>query len=727
MTNELPHDKDKDHGHDNPRQAEADPNLLRAGITRRGFFRYSAVFAGTAAAAAAGAGVGGATNHNAASAASSTGATGTIADIKHVVILMQENRSFDHYFGTLSGVRGFGDKQMLKYPDGRTIFDQPDPSRTDLGYLLPYHMTNQTEGDLDHGWDGDHDARNGGAWNNWVAAKTEECMGYLSRNDIPFHYALADGFTICDGYHQGIMAPTSPNRMYFWTGTSSGWTSNPDDYIVDFRAGEVMTYPEQLEAANVTWQVYTNTMAGDANGPDAFLGDFGDNPLWFYGQYNTTNSRNGGIGELATRGAVVPWKSVPSDAPETSTTTSDGESAQVPYILSSFLTDVKNGALPQVSWIVAPAGYSEHPSYTPAYGADYVNAVVRALMASSLWSSTALFITYDEHDGFFDHQLPPTPETGTTGEFLEAEPIGPGTRVPMIIVSPWTRGGYVDSNVYDHTSMLQFLNTWLTTSDPSLSGLKPVNVTAWRQSVVGDLTAAFDFTKADLSVPTLPTLVNTFNDSQTTGGSTATPAEGDQAFPTQEPGTKPHRPSVHNPNAEVTVDRSSGLVTATLTNIGGEVGVGFSIFPDQYKNFELTPVTVVDGEPGTYTWDTTTTDGMYAFSVYGPDGFVREFSGEVVRSGQNIGPVPVVTGRALGGLGKSFQLFLANEGDKEVVYTLTPNDYEGFTQLVTVAGGLDRVVDWPTDPNGYFDVIITADTVDGYTRRYAGRVNAAVS
>src|ERR1700748_1648895 len=213
--------------------------------------------------------------------------TGSIADVEHIVIMMQENRSFDHYFGTLRGVRGFGDKQILTYPNGTSVFQQRDKARSDLGYLLPYKLTDQIDGDLDHSWVGDHAARNGGQWNNWVAAKTEETMGYFTRDEIPFQYALADAFTICDGYHQAIMAPTSPNRMYFWTGTSSGWISNPDDYTVDFGpdAGtpEVTTYPELLQRAGVSWQVYTNDQVGDSGSyPGYFLGDYGDNPLWHY-------------------------------------------------------------------------------------------------------------------------------------------------------------------------------------------------------------------------------------------------------------------------------------------------------------------------------------------------------------------------------------------------------------------------------------------------------------
>jgi phospholipase C len=628
--------------------------------------------------------------------------------VKHVVILMQENRSFDHYFGTLKGVRGFGDKQILTYQNGSTIFQQPDPSRTDLGYLLPYNMTDQTDGDLDHSWDGDHEARNGGLWNNWVAAKSEETMGYFTRKQIPFQYALADAFTICDGYHQAIMAPTSPNRMYFWTGTSSGWTSNPNDYEVDFGSdagtAEVTTYPELLQAAGVTWQTYTNNQVGDSGDyPDYFLGDYGDNPLWFYQQYNSTNSRDGGSSELAERGAVTPWQT-DAGAPPLSKT-------HAAYVLSSFIDDVKSGELPEVSWIVAPAGYCEHPSYTPDYGAHYVNTVIRTLWSDpELWKSTALFITYDEHDGFFDHQLPPFAEPSVTDEYIDDLPIGPGTRVPMLICSPWTRGGYVDSNVYNHTSMLEFLAAW--------KGVKPANVTPWRSSITGDLTSAFDFEHPDYSIPdAIPSLDETWALSQETGGSTATPAEGAQKMPTQEPGTRPHRPTNHQPFADVTVDRSTGAVTAKMTN-KGKVGTSLAVYPDGFLAASVTPFTVLKSDPKSYTWDSTLTAGKYAFSIYGPDGFLTSFAGTVVAKAISDTPVASVTAAVRGRL----ELTLSNEGSGEIVYTLTPNDYEGRTETVKVTKHTPRTVTWPTNEDGYYDVVISATTGDGFRRRYAGRL-----
>src|SRR6185295_17051082 len=253
---------------------------FKAAVTRRRFLLGGAAAAGMAV---AGTQLGGIAR--AATAASVTKAghrTGTIADLKHVVILMQENRSFDHYFGTLRGVRGFADKQVLKYQNGTSIFEQPDTARTDTGHLLPFHMDSskvnaQNAGDLDHSWVGDHSARAGGLWNNWVPAKTEQTMGYFQRSDIPFQFALADAFTICDGYYQAILGPTSPNRMYFWTGTSGGFITNPE--------------------------------VGDGGGADGWVGDFGDNPLWFYQQYEDSENAPTKAGqELAIRGAVQPWQ-----------------------------------------------------------------------------------------------------------------------------------------------------------------------------------------------------------------------------------------------------------------------------------------------------------------------------------------------------------------------------------------------------------------------------------
>jgi phospholipase C len=687
---------------------------FKAAVSRRRFLQVGSTAAGVALAAGAGSQLGGiAGTTRAAAATRPHHLTRTIRDLKHVVILMQENRSFDHYFGSLQGVRGFADRQSLRYQNGTSIFQQPDAARTDLGYLLPFHMDSkkvnaQNARDLDHSWVGDHSARNNGVWNNYVPAKTEQTMGYFTRSDIPFQYAVADAFTICDGYHQAILAPTSPNRMYFWTGTSGGFITNPDDYVSDFPAGAIITYPELLQKAGITWQVYTNHEVGDGGGNDAWVGDFGDNPLWFYQQYEDSENATTAAGqELAIRGAVQPWQ------PNAGTPLGPNH---VNHVLAQFIADATAGTLPQVSWIVAPDNYSEHPAASPSYGAHYVRAALEALMGNQeLWNSTALFITYDEHDGYFDHVLPPAPETSVTDEFIDGLPIGFGSRVPMIIASPWTRGGYVDSNTYNHTSMLQFLETW--------TGVRAANITDWRRSVSGDLTAAFDFAHPDFSIPDLPDTVPLImqSDQEMSFPPVTTPPEGDQTFPVQEAGRRPHRPSMHQPHADAVVHRRSGQVTATLS-VRGKVGVSLAVYPDAFLPFTATPFTVVQGRHETYNWDTTTTAGKYAFSVYGPDGFLTSFAGTVVPAGHNAGPVPAVAATLARHHRPAVSLELANEGQEEVVFTLTPNDFAGRAQTARVRNGHPKIVNWPTDADGYYDVTVTADTGDGFTRRYAGRI-----
>ena len=149
--------------------------------------------------------------------------TGTIADVEHIVILTQENRSFDHYFGTLKGVRGFGDPRAVMLPTGNSVWQQPDGA----GYVMPFRpdvpdMGMQFLRDVSHGWNDSHAAWNAGNYDQWVPSKGTSALTYLTRNDIPYHYALADAFTICDAYYCSLMGPTDPNRYHMW----SGWVGN---------------------------------------------------------------------------------------------------------------------------------------------------------------------------------------------------------------------------------------------------------------------------------------------------------------------------------------------------------------------------------------------------------------------------------------------------------------------------------------------------------------------
>jgi phospholipase C len=261
--------------------------------------------------------------------------------------------------------------------------------------------------------------------------------------------------------------------------------------------------------------------------------------------------------------------------------------------------------------------------------------------------------------------------------------------------------------------MLRFLETW--------TGVQAANITSWRRSVTGDLTAAFDFANPDFTIPALPDTVPliTQSDAEKSFPAVKPPAQGAQVAPAQETGTRPRRPSRHMPHADVTIDRSAHTVTATMSNTG-PAGVSLFVFPDKYLAASATPFTVTSGASKTYTWTTAKKNSYgYAFSIYGPDRFVRSFAGQVVLAGTTTGQIPVVTVTLVTG---ALQLTLANSGSTVVVYTLTAHDYAGTTQAVTVGANGSTTVSWPVSSDGYYDVIITANTSDGFARRYAGRI-----
>ncbi|MDH6113403.1 phospholipase C [Kitasatospora sp. MAP12-15] len=643
-------------------------------------------FVGAAAAAGAAAVVGLPT---AAEAASDRGdSPDGVRDVKHVVILMQENRSFDHYFGSLNGVRGFEDKQALRFPNGNSVFQQPDAGRSDGGAMLPYRMDTtkynaQNAGGLAHDWATSHQAINNSAMNKWVAAKGERTMGYFTRADIPYQYALADAFTLCDAYFCSLAGPTDPNRLYLWTGTSGPgkdgttgpWIDNTP--VTQNPVADWTTYAERLEAAKVSWRVYHNPSEDDRTG------DYDDNALSYFKQFHnfpTTDPRY--------------------------------INAMTKFDLTAFDADCKAGTLPTVSWMVAPYLFCEHPNASPDYGAWWVNSALQSLMSNpEVWKHTVFLVMYDENDGYFDHMVPPTPEAGTPEEFAQGRPIGLGNRVPLWVASPWSRGGYVNSQVFDHTSVLRFLEV--------VTGVQEPNISDWRRTICGDLTSCFDFDKPDYSIPQLPD-TNALMAKADAGASlppVALPAVGTQSMPVQERGSRPHRVLPYRPWADIDVDRETGKVTCTMTNFG-TVGYHFTVYPNIAFPFAGTPFTVAAGASKTYVWDASTTDGRYDFTVHGPDGFVAAFAGTVTRLEQEDVPVPMCTADLRDP--KLIRLELANDGEGPVSFTATANDFAGTPQTAWVDSGKTVKLDWPLDPAGRYDVTITAATGTRFTQRYAG-------
>ncbi|MCL2448065.1 MAG: hypothetical protein FWD17_03865 [Polyangiaceae bacterium] len=437
--------------------------------------------------------------------------------VKHVVLIMQENRSFDHYFGTLPGVRGFSDPNAITLSTGRSVFFQPDSTSPD-GYRLPYHLdtlsaSGQNIPSTSHAWATQHDAWNDGLNDNWLPAHLAAdgatnglyTMGYYERQDIPFHWALAEHFTIFDNYHCSVFGPTNPNRLMWLTGTI-----DPDAQFggpaIDnsLRNGQYSwpTYPEALTAAGVSWKFYQQTTT---------YNPLANHTRWFDADPSSTLYKNG----VAT---IQPGQ---------------------------FEFDAIHGNLPAVSWVFPPSANSEHPSRGPAAGALFLSSIIDAVAANpEVWASTVIILNYDENDGLFDHVVPPTPPAGTANELVTATspfgtpgnglPVGPGFRVPLIIISPWTQGGWVCSDVSDHTSVLKFLEVF--------TGVPATNISAWRRATVSDLTGAFHGASYDAARPVLPEATAYANLATFNASLPLPTAPSIQTVPAQQPGNRPkHR------------------------------------------------------------------------------------------------------------------------------------------------------------------------------------------
>ncbi|MEU3420609.1 alkaline phosphatase family protein [Streptomyces murinus] len=434
---------------------------------------------------------------------------GSLREIEHVVLLMQENRSFDHYFGTLSGVRGFADPHARRLDTGRNVFYQPD-AENPKGYLLPFHLDThkssaQAIPSTSHAWSVQHQAWNGGKMDQWLPAHRKAdgvngpyVMGYYTREDIPFQFALAETFTVCDNYFCSVLGPTWPNRLMWMSGSidPGGTQGGPIISNTAPTPYRWTSYAERLQAAGVSWKVYQQD------------DDYGCNLLEQFAAFK--NAQPGS--DLYERGVR-------------------------PQPEGTFEDDARNDRLPAVSWIMPTSYQSEHPDYLPAAGADFVASKIEAIAANpKVWRKTAFILNYDENDGLFDHVVPPTPPAGTKDEFIGGLPIGGGFRVPAIIISPWTVGGWVATEAFDHTSALQFLERF--------TGVEEPNVTDWRRATFGDLTSAFRFSRSSTRAPRLPD--DTAEQLEKAKEEVATlPAprlpDGNQTFPHQERG---HRPQV---------------------------------------------------------------------------------------------------------------------------------------------------------------------------------------
>ena len=641
-------------------------------------------------------------------------ATGTIADVEHIVILMQENRSFDHYFGTLRGVRGFGDPRAVRQRNGKSIFAQPHGD----GNLLPFRPDASDLGstfieDLPHDWNTTHAAFNDGAWDRWVASKGTTTMAHLARADVPFYFALADAFTICDAYHCSVLGPTDPNRFYLWTGC----TGNLGDVApaVDNAEGvnAWSTYPERLERANISWKIYQDLGNGLDSGSywgwtsDPHIGNYGNNSLLYFRQYQAAVPGDP-LFERARRGTSI----------------AAGEDA-----LAGLRADIARGSLANVSWIVAPEAYSEHPNWPANNGASYVSQVLDALTANpEVWSKTALFLTYDENDGFFDHVPPPfAPASRTQGMSTIAcedeihpgdatwqrGPYGLGPRVPMLVVSPWSRGGYVDSQVFDHTSIIRFIEQRFAAGNPDLI---ETNISAWRRAVCGDLTSAFDFANPNAAMPTLPRpkSVGSAMLARKASYIPASPREG--TVLAQETGVRPARALPYRIDANAHFE--NGMGSLTVSNSGSAATV-----------FHVRSTTQAGGpwvytvEPGkslVESWLLSADSAAYDFCVHGPNGFMRRFQGAAFAD-KSAASEPQID-FAIEAETARVTIAIANVGGTPMDLVVV-DAYSGSEIELAVAPGERIERDWDTDLSLRWYELRIANRADrAFGRHFAGYI-----
>jgi phospholipase C len=788
----------------------------------------------------------------------------TWADAEHIVILMQENRSFDHALGTLQGVRGFNDPRAIRQANGNSIFLQ---TNVDGDTFAPWRLDIKDTkitwmGSIPHSRDSQVDAWNQGHHNAWIDSKRSRnaeyehvpiTMGHYTREDIPFYYSLADGFTVCDHNYCGVMSSTTPNRSLLWTGTirdeqkpgSAVYMRNQEFH----RNLTWKTFPERLSEAGVDWKIYQNEIdaASFEKGTQQWLGNVGnvtENFAAFHVQMAKVSKKRLTKEIAALQKEIADLKQAPADPTmkedgmallqgkqeqlkalqeqldngssfdslsshqqdlhhrafvtnvgdadyqtlETLSFEENGrtETMRVPKgdVLYQFRKDVNDGKLPSISWLVPPGVFSDHPAY-PWYGAWFLSEAVDILTSNpAVWKKTIFILTYDENDGYFDHApsyVAANPNDRATGRasdgidtaleysyvpdelargVSQAEarsgPIGLGFRVPMIVASPWSRGGWVNSELFDQTSTIKFLEAYV--EKKYGKHVRETNLSEFRRTICGDLTSCFR--PADDSVPALHFLdrdkhltnIERAKYKEVPSNYTKLSAteithfnEAPQSSPSasrQEPGIRPASALPYEFHCEGDLDadgKSFHLVMHSGNSVHGmrSAGAPFNV----YLRNTVKPAGVLPrGQKNenmfvaTYTVKAGDTlqeaiplqifaDGKYEIDVHAPNGFYRSFSGSIVS--------PIVArciyekkGSQLNG---NVLARVKNTSAKSVSVMVKDNAYKSAAKTVELAPGQEKDIPLElANSHGWYDFSVTAKGHDA-TVRYAGHVEAGIS
>lgn len=732
-------------------------------------------------------------------------AASTFYDAEHVVILMQENRSFDHAFGALKGVRGFLDKRTFIKQDGHSVFFQKNdigkyasPARLDLKNTKSTWMSS-----LPHSWSDQQKALNKGKYDQWLQAKASGnkeykdiplTLGYYNREDLPFYYQLADAFTIFDQYFCSSLTGTTPNRLFLWSGTireqqNGKVKANVYNDNIDYdkaRQAKWKSFPEILEEQNVSWKIYQNEISlpkGMSGEQEAWLSNFTDNPIEWFSAFNVKFSKGyyqnipnvikylkleiekkpsqkerlealiselqedlvqyhpDNYSKLSQKEKNLHEKAFTTNAGDPDYWNLEigkddsGERLVVPKsdVLFQFRKDVEEKKLPLISWLVAPEHFSDHPG-SPWYGAWYISEVLNILTQDpETWKKTIFIINYDENDGYFDHVLPFAPPinpnqpvdmngkegaeyVNKTQEYMSSQQIkdseriegtvGLGYRVPMIIASPWTKGGFVNSEVSDHTSVLQFLEKFIKkkfNKDVTID-----NISDWRRCVCGDLTSAFN--SSSIKIPQMDYLdqkeytktINAAKNKPIPNLKWHSESELSSHFlEIQERGTKPSNPLPYN----YQVNLEHGKIN--MVNLK-ENGIPLLIydrtqFDGDHLNFSYA---LYSKQTLSHRIDT----DSYDYEVFGPNGFYRHFKGEKhiqleVSLNNNIS--------------KNEVELIFRKSTKESVTVMLEDLYENIRKKISLHQTEEKIVLPLTKNKGWYDLKLNSGE---NTWQFSGRI-----
>ncbi|WP_152267106.1 phosphocholine-specific phospholipase C [Agriterribacter humi] len=676
-------------------------------------------------------------------------ASRSIRDVKHIVILMQENRSFDHYFGTMRGVRGFGDRFPIPLESGERAFSQSDGKKI----IPPYHASKKTSNaalinGTPHDFPDMQAAWNQGKYGFWPMYKTPYSMAYYTREEIPFQYALAESFTICDAHHCSVATGTDPNRIVFWSGSNFNpekraaginctdedsepvnlrcWVNNkmPDPgYTYRGNALKWPTIPDVLEKAGISWRIYqdpNDNWSGAMHGCLAF-----------------ESFRTAKPGSPIYENGMRHWS------------------------LQQLANDVKNNTLPEVSWILPKQIDSEHPGApsSPYRGADFTHEILAAITSNpEVWSKTVFFLTFDENDGLFDHlPAPAVPsynldntlagkstldlagmyfnnDKGTSKfpnpyfaeEMSKGGPVktrtyqdkrdtisgnirpwGLGPRVPMYIISPWSKGGWVDSQVADHTSVGQFIEKRFGVTIPAIS--------PWHRAVCSDLLSAFDFETPNN--PAFPKMPETANHAALDEASKLLPKAVAPETPSplyQEKGSRFSRALPYRLHTRFEALKQEHKIRLIFDN-DGKAGAVYHVY--DLKHLARIPrrYTVEAGKSLADEWNVLDDNGAYDLEVYGTNGYFHKFTSNTEAQEPEI---TLKYNHRKGGI----LVKMRNPHNVVIDINIVDNAY-GYDvpQPFQLAAGKTKKEEWLLGNSGnWYDFSVQSG--NGYLHRFAGRV-----